>query len=76
VKKGKKKLVLVDSGASFSILQPEIAAYLGIPITDGQRLCFHGITGKALGYPHQVPVRINQERFDCHIAFPRMWRFP
>jgi hypothetical protein len=60
---------LVDSGATFSIFRPEIADYLGIPISDGQSLYFRGIKGKILGYLHQIPVRVNQERFDCYIAF-------
>jgi len=60
---------LVDSGASLSIFQPEIASYLGIPISEGQSLYFQGITGKALGYLHRIPVRLNQEKFDCYIAF-------
>jgi hypothetical protein len=60
---------LVDSGATFSIFRPEIADYLGIPISDGQSLYFHGIKGEILGYLHQIPVRVNQERFNCYIAF-------
>ncbi len=60
---------LVDSGAGFSLFQPEVAGYLGIPIREGQSLYFHGIKGKVLGYLHQVPVRVNGERFDCYIAF-------
>jgi len=60
---------LVDSGATFSIFRPEIASYLGVPVSSGQRLYFHGIKGKILGYLHQIPVRVNQERFNCYIAF-------
>jgi predicted aspartyl protease len=60
---------LIDSGATFSIFRPEIASYLGIPVKDGQSLYFQGIKSKILGYLHQVPVRVNQERFNCYIAF-------
>ena len=60
---------LVDSGATFSIFRSEIASFLGIPIGEGQNLYFHGIKGKILGYLHQIPVRVNQERFTCYIAF-------
>jgi len=60
---------LVDSGATFSIFRPEIASYLGVRVRDGQSLYFQGIKSRILGYLHQVPVRINQERFNCYIAF-------
>jgi predicted aspartyl protease len=60
---------LIDSGATFSIFQPDIASYLGVPVKSGQGLYFQGIKGKILGYLHQIPVRVNQERFTCNIAF-------
>jgi|LDZU01.1.fsa_nt_gi hypothetical protein len=68
----KRKLVvkaLVDSGATFSLFRPEIAEYLGIPISNGRKIRFHGIKAKILGYLHQIPVKINHKRFDCYIAF-------
>jgi len=60
---------LIDSGATFSIFRKEIADYLGIPIKDGHSLYFQGIKGRISGYLHQVPVKVNQEKFDCTIAF-------
>jgi hypothetical protein len=60
---------LVDSGATFSLFRPEIASYLSIPVNAGQSLYLHGIKGEILGYLHQIPVRVNRERFDCYIAF-------
>ena len=60
---------LIDSGATFSIFRKEIADYLGIPIKDGQSLYFQGIKGRISGYLHQVPVKVNQEKFNCYIAF-------
>jgi len=60
---------LVDSGATFSIFRPEIASYLGITISNGQSLYFQGINGRISGYLHQIPVRLNQEQFNCYIAF-------
>lgn len=60
---------LVDSGATFSIFQPEIAGYLGIPIRAGKVLHFQGIAGRILGYLHKIPMKVNQESFDCYIAF-------
>lgn len=67
---------LVDSGASFSVFRPEIAEYLGIPIKSKERLYFQGIKGKISGYLHQIPVRVNQEKFDCRIAFSREFKVP
>jgi predicted aspartyl protease len=60
---------LVDSGATFSIFRPEIANYLGVTVNSGQSLYFQGIKGRILGYLHQIPVRVNGERFTCSIAF-------
>ena len=60
---------LIDSGATFSLFRPEIADYLGISVSGGQSLYFHGIKGKILGYLHQIPVKVDHKRFDCYIAF-------
>lgn len=60
---------LVDSGAIFSIFRPEIAGYLGIRIKTGQSFHFHGIAGRIVGYLHKIPMKVNQETFDCYIAF-------
>ena len=60
---------LVDSGATFSIFQPEIAKYLGIPIRAGKIIHFQGIAGGILGYLHKVPMKVNRVSFDCYIAF-------
>jgi hypothetical protein len=60
---------LVDSGATFSIFRKEIADYLGIPIKNGENLYFQGIKGRISGYLHRVPIEVNQEKFDCNIAF-------
>ena len=60
---------LVDSGATFSIFRSEIAGYLGVSVNNGRSLYFQGIKGRILGYLHQVPVRVDGERFICHIAF-------
>jgi predicted aspartyl protease len=60
---------LVDSGATYSIFRPEIANYLGVSVNNGQGLYFQGIKSRILGYLHQIPVRVNGERFNCYIAF-------
>jgi predicted aspartyl protease len=60
---------LVDSGATFSIFRPEIASYLGVSVNNGQSLYFQGIKSRILGYLHQIPLRVNGERFNCYIAF-------
>ena len=60
---------LIDSGASCSLFQPEIADYLGIPVDGGQRVYFQGIKGEIFGYLHRVSVRLNHKKFNCYIAF-------
>ena len=60
---------LVDSGSTFSIFRSEIAGYLGVSVNNGHGLYFQGIKGRILGYLHQVPVRVNGERFNCYVAF-------
>lgn len=65
---------LVDSGATYSIFRPEIADFLGIPVRKGKKLWFWGIKGKILGYLHQIPVKVNKERFNCRIAFSREFK--
>jgi hypothetical protein len=60
---------LLDSGATFSLFRPEIARYLGITITNGESLYLQGIKSKIPGYLHRIPVRLNQEKFHCYIAF-------
>ena len=60
---------LVDSGATLSLFQSEIAEYLGISIRDGQGFYFNGLNEKIFGYLHRIPVKVNQKRFDCNIAF-------
>lgn len=60
---------LIDSGASCSLFQPEIANYLGIQVNVGRKLYFQGIKGKIIGYLHQIPMRLNHRKFDCYIAF-------
>jgi hypothetical protein len=60
---------LIDSGATFSLFRPEIADYLGIEVSSGRSLYFYGIKGKIFGYLHKIPVKVNQKRFDCYIAF-------
>ena len=60
---------LLDSGATFSIFQREIANCLGVPVSSGQSLYFQGIKSRILGYLHKIPVRVNQEEFTCYIAF-------
>ena len=60
---------LVDSGSIFSIFRSEIAGYLGVSVNNGHSLYFQGIKGRILGYLHEVPVRVNGERFNCYVAF-------
>lgn len=60
---------LVDSGASFSVFQQEIAQYLGIPMEKGKKIYLTGIGGRILGYLHRVLLRIGEAEFSCKIVF-------
>ncbi|MBI2050768.1 MAG: retropepsin-like domain-containing protein [Parcubacteria group bacterium] len=60
---------LIDSGASFSVFRPEVAEYLGIPITNGARIQLSGIGGKITGYLHTLTVQFGSKKFPCKIIF-------
>lgn len=72
LKHGSKQInveALLDSGASFSVFQPEIAEYLGITIEKGSKIYLTGIGGRILGYLHKIPVTIAQTTFSCKVVF-------
>ncbi|MCH8317696.1 MAG: retroviral-like aspartic protease [Bacteroidetes bacterium] len=64
---------LVDSGASISVFDAEIAEYLDIDIEKGKRIYLEGIGGRILGYIHYVYIIVDQKRFRCKIVFS--WEF-
>ena len=60
---------LVDSGASLSVFRAEILAYLGIPLAKGARLYLEGISGRILGYRHQLLTQVGNKRFGLTVVF-------
>ncbi|MDP2860868.1 MAG: hypothetical protein Q8N98_04110 [bacterium] len=50
---------LLDSGADFCIFHAEIGEYLGIPVLDGKKEFFGGVTsGNAVAFVHKVNLTI------------------
>jgi hypothetical protein len=62
---------LVDSGATFSVFQAEIGDFLEIPIENGKPIELQGLKGKILGYLHELPIRLRDEKFNCKIVFSK-----
>jgi hypothetical protein len=60
---------LVDSGASVSVFEPEVAKVIGIEIKKGKSLFIEGIGGKAKAFLHQIPIKFLQKEFNLKIAF-------
>lgn len=60
---------LIDSGASFSVFQSEIAEYLGITIEQGKKIYLTGIGGRILGYVHRVSLSVGSVHFNCTVVF-------
>lgn len=60
---------LVDSGASISTFHGDLASALGITLEEGERVYLQGIGGRALGYIHQVQLKISTIAFPCRIVF-------
>lgn len=62
--------VLLDTGADISIIHAEIAELLGIELIAGREHWFGGITGKGIGYIHQIDLEIGGMMFrDIPISF-------
>lgn len=64
-------LALVDSGASVSLFDAEIAEALGIKFSAGQKIMLEGIAGTRTAYVHEVHCSIKWYSFPCRIAFSR-----
>lgn len=60
---------LVDSGASISLLQPEVAEALGIEIRKGKKLELRGLGGKVKGFIHKVDFIVAGVTFKSEAAF-------
>ena len=62
-------LALVDSGASISLFDAQIADVLGINLTEGKKEELQGIVGTVTVYIHEVHCSIKWYSFLCRIAF-------
>lgn len=60
---------LVDSGASISTFQGDLAQPLGLTLEAGEKLYLQGISGRVLGYAHEVQLEVGTERIRCKIVF-------
>jgi hypothetical protein len=61
---------LVDSGATFSVFNIEVAELLDVNIEKGLPIYLEGIGGRILGYVHKLKISIdNKKFFDCKIIF-------
>lgn len=67
-------LALVDSGASFSIFQGEIASEVGINLEKGKLVKVRGIGGTIKGYQHILPIEVGNLKFKCKIIFSREYK--
>ena len=67
--------VMVDSGADFSIFHAEIGEILGIPVKDGRKWEFGGITGgKSFAYLHKVKISVGGWTYKTIVSFS--WDLP
>lgn len=70
----RKILALIDSGASMSIFQPDMAEKLGIKIESGKPISLQGIGGEIKGYVHTLTLEISQKTINCPIVFSRQYK--
>ena len=62
--------VLVDSGADFCIFDAEIAEILGIPVNEGKKKEFSGVTGtKAIMYMYPAEIKIGGWPYKIEAGF-------
>jgi hypothetical protein len=51
-------LGLIDSGASETLINPEIGKILGVNITKGEKVVYAGIGGNVIGYRRSLNIRV------------------
>lgn len=62
--------VLIDSGADFCIFDAEIAEILKLPLTEGKKKPFAGVTGqRAFMYMHSVEMTIGGWSYQIEAGF-------
>ena len=64
---------LLDSGASVSLFQSEMAEALGLELEEGETVELGGIGGSIPGFQHVVTVSVGTVVIDCHIVFSRRY---
>jgi len=69
-----RSLALIDSGASVSIFNLDIAEQLGIKIETGERTTLSGVSGRIAGYVHRVKARVAGKTFICPVVFSREYK--
>ncbi|OGK12598.1 hypothetical protein A3C98_00690 [Candidatus Roizmanbacteria bacterium RIFCSPHIGHO2_02_FULL_37_15] len=60
---------LVDSGATISIFNKEVADSLGVKIEKGDKTILGGVGGRIIGYVHKLHIRVAGKEFICPIVF-------
>lgn len=60
---------LIDSGASISTFQGDLAEPLKLALEQGEKIYLQGIGGRVLGYAHTIQLQIGTEQIRCKIVF-------
>jgi len=60
---------LIDSGASISTFQGDLAEPLGLALDQGEKIYLQGIGGRILGYVHTIQLQIGTEQIYCKLVF-------
>lgn len=69
-----KILALIDSGASMSVFQPDMAKDLGIKIETGKPTELQGVGGKITGYIHKLTLQCANKTIECPVVFSRQYK--
>lgn len=62
---------LIDSGATISIMQVDIAEQLGIKLESGKEIFLGGVGGRIKGYIHDLSVGVAGKKFVMPVVFSR-----
>lgn len=69
-----RSLALIDSGATISIFNSDIADKLDIIIENGEKTTLGGVGGRIIGYIHKIKVRVAGKSFICPVVFSREYK--
>lgn len=64
-----KTSALLDSGATVSVFNANVAEDLKINLEAGEKRVFQSATSKLVAYVHEINMVIDNQRFPCKIAF-------